>query len=77
MTVTSVFSGILRSAPFSTYEFDGPVRLPPTVDGEAMPPGFEDVLEVQVLAYRQKLATVDGERRPVLEPVWTLVPRDR
>jgi len=77
MTSTSVFSGLLRSGPFSSYEFDDALRLPPTVDGEAMPPGFEDVLEVQVLAYRQKLATVDGQRRPVLEPVWTLVPRDR
>jgi hypothetical protein len=71
------FSGLLRPRLFSAYDFDEPLRLPPTLDADALPPGFEDVLEVQVLAYRQKLATVDGQRRSVLEPVWTMVPRDR
>jgi hypothetical protein len=58
-------------------EADELLRLPPVLDADALPPGFEDVLEVQVLAYRQRLTTVDGERRCVLDPVWTLVPRDR
>ena len=65
------------NAPLLADEADELLRLPPNVDADALPPGFEDILEVQVLAYRQRLATVDGERRRVLDPVWTLVPRDR
>ena len=65
------------NAPLLADEADEVLRLPPIVDADALPPGFEDILEVQVLAYRQRLATVDGERRRVLDPVWTLVPRDR
>ena len=65
------------NAPLLADEADELLRLPPIVDADALPPGFEDILEVQVLAYRQRLATVDGERRRVLDPVWTLVPRDR
>ena len=42
-----------------------------------MPAGFEDVLEVQVLGYRERLTMVQGRRRRVLEPVWTLVPKGR
>jgi len=59
------------------HEVDDVLRLPPAVDSDALPPGFEDVLEVQVLAYRERLVTVEGQRRRVLDPVWTLVPRDR
>ena len=65
------------NAPLLADEADELLRLPPIVDADALPPGFEDILEVQVLAYRQRMATVDGERRRVLDPVWTLVPRDR
>ena len=65
------------NAPLLADEADELLRLPPVVDTDALPPGFEDILEVQVLAYRQKLALVAGERRRVLDPVWTLVPRDR
>jgi hypothetical protein len=53
------------------------VRLPPLVDTDALPPEFEDVLEVQVLAYRQRLAMIHGQRQLVLDPVWTLVPKHR
>ena len=59
------------------HEIDELLRLPPVVDADALPPGFEEVLEVQVLAYRQEIAMMNGERRRVLVPVWTLVPRDR
>src|SRR5215472_14724850 len=72
---------IMSEAPMNARllpdEADELLRLPPVVDTDALPPGFEDILEVQVLAYRQKLALVGGERRRVLDPVWTLVPRDR
>jgi hypothetical protein len=53
------------------------VRLAPALDDDVLPPGFEDVLEVQVLGYRERLAVVHGHRRRVLDPVWTLVPKDR
>jgi hypothetical protein len=47
------------------------------VAADDLPPGFEDVLQVQVLGYRQRLAILRGRRLCVLDPVWTLVPRDR
>jgi hypothetical protein len=84
MNAYSVFSDLLRPRPDrgksaahlldETEELD---RLPPTLDADDMPAGFEDVLEVQVLGYRERLTTVQGRRRRVLEPVWTLVPKGR
>ena len=41
------------------------------------PPEFEDVLEVQVLGYRERLTMLHGHRLHVLDPVWTLVAKDR
>jgi hypothetical protein len=38
---------------------------------------FEDILQVQVLGYRQRLEVANGRRLLMLEPVWTLVPKDR
>ena len=80
----SVFADLLGSRPNrgksvshlldQTDELD---RLPPTLDADDMPPGFEDVLEVQVLGYRERLTMVHGCRRHVLDPVWTLVPKGR
>ena len=84
MTAYSAFADLLWPRPTKAQpmaplldEDDELLRLPPAVDSDALPPGFEDVLEVQVLAYRERLATVHGQRRRVLDPVWTLVPRDR
>jgi hypothetical protein len=54
-----------------------PIRLPPTVAASELPPEFEDVLEVQVLGYRERLTTLYGHQLRVLDPVWTLVPKDR
>ena len=51
--------------------------LPPTPAADELPPEFEDVLQVQVLGYRERLAFVNEQRRRVLDPVWTLVPKDR
>ena len=58
-------------------ETQQPLRLPPTLDLHELPPEFEDVLEVQVLGYRERLTLLDGRRLRVLDPVWTLVPKDR
>ena len=83
MDAYSVFADLLRprqkgqTAAHLLDETEALDRLPPTLDADDMPAGFEDVLEVQVLGYRERLTTVDGRRRRVLEPVWTLVPKDR
>lgn len=54
-----------------------PIRLPPRVAAEDLPPEFEDVLQVQVLGYRERLTILYGHRLRVLDPIWTLVPRDK
>jgi hypothetical protein len=53
------------------------VRVPPTLDADNLPPEFEGILEVQVLGYRERLTNLDGHRQRVLDPVWTLVPKER
>ena len=84
MNTSSVFADFFGPRPAKPQpaaplvdEVEEVLRLPPLVDSDALPPGFEDVLEVQVLAYRERLVTVEGRRRRVLDPVWTLVPRNR
>ena len=52
-----------------------PVRLLPVLEPDDLPPEFEDVVELQVLGYRERLALLQGRRLRVLDPVWTLVPR--
>ena len=54
-----------------------PVRLTPMPTADELPAGFEDVLQVQVVGYRERLIALHGHRVPVLDPVWTLVPKDR
>jgi hypothetical protein len=58
-------------------ESEQPIRLTPTLTAEELPPGFEDVLRVQVVGYRERLIAFHGHRVPVLDPVWTLVPKER
>ena len=53
------------------------IRLTPTLTADELPPGFEEILEVQLLGYRERLIAFHGRRLPVLDPVWTLVPKDR
>jgi hypothetical protein len=53
------------------------VRMPPTVEPHELPPEFEDVLQVQVLGYRERLTVFHGHRFRVLDPIWTLVPKDQ
>lgn len=57
-------------------EADQPVRLLPVLQPEELPPEFEDVLQIQVLGYRERLTLLHGRRLRVLDPVWTLVPRN-
>lgn len=58
------------------FDAEQPVRLPPTIDADDLPPEFEDVVKVQVLGYRERLTLFHGHRFRVLDPIWTLVPRD-
>lgn len=53
------------------------IRVPPKMDADDLPSEFEDILEVQVLGYRERLTNLDGHRLRVLDPVWTLVPKDK
>ena len=59
------------------FEAEQLVRLPPTVEPDELPPEFEDVVRIQVLGYRERLTIFHGHRFRVLDPIWTLVPRDR
>jgi hypothetical protein len=83
MTVTSMFRHFLRPNANDAHiaaerrESEQPIRLPPLLEANELPPEFEDVLEVQVLGYRERLTTLYGHRRCVLDPVWTVVPKDR
>ena len=83
MNARSVLSELLRprsnkaQAVAEILETQQPLRLPPTLDSHELPPEFEDVLEVQVLGYRERLTLLYGRRLRVLDPVWTLVPKDR
>jgi len=83
MSVGSVLSHLFRPRPTEGQEAaefvdaDQPIRLPPTLVAEELPPEFEEVLKVQVLGYRERLAFVGERRLRVLDPIWTLVPRDK
>ena len=58
-------------------DVDQPVKLLPVLSSDDLPPEFEDILQIQVLGYREQLVVTAGRRMHVLEPVWTLVPNDR
>ena len=59
------------------HDDDEPVRLLPVLSPDDLPPEFNDVLQVQVLGYRERLVVTNERRLHVLEPVWTLVPKAR
>ena len=52
-----------------------PICLAPAVTADDLPAGFEDILEVQVLGYRERIESHGGDRQHVLDPVWTLIPK--
>jgi hypothetical protein len=81
MNTSAIFANLLRrrldevNAAAELHDADQPVRLLPVLEPEDLPPEFEDVVQVQVLAYRERLTLLHGRRLRVLDPVWTLVPR--
>jgi hypothetical protein len=84
MNAYSVLADLLRPCPRKGQtaahlldKSERVIRLPPALDADDMPPGFENVLEVQVLGYRERLTMLHGHRQRVLDPVWTLVPKER
>jgi hypothetical protein len=58
------------------YRARQPVRLGPMTTEEEFPDEFRDVLELQILEYREDDGFLAGETMRVLRPVWTLVPKD-
>jgi hypothetical protein len=83
MNVHSVLTHLLHpgsneaQAAAELLESEQPIRMTPTLTADDLPPGFEEILEVQVLGYRERLMSLHGGRQRVLDPVWTLVPKDR
>ena len=82
MNASAVLANLLRRGGNETpmtselSEAEQPVRLLPVLQPEELPPEFEDVVQVQVLGYRERLTLLHGRRLRVLDPVWTLVPKD-
>ena len=82
MNASSVLANLLRlrmneaRMASELQDADQPVRLLPVLEPEELPPEFEQVVQIQVLAYRERLTLLHGRRLRVLDPVWTLVPRD-
>lgn len=58
------------------YRARQPLRLAVETDEEEFPDEFRDVLEIQILEYREDDEILAGETMRVLRPVWTLVPKD-
>ena len=82
MTANSVLAHLFRPRPTmgqtaaALLDSEQPIRLVPTLTVDELPAGFEEILEVQVLGYRERLTSLHGGgRQPVLDPVWTLIPK--
>jgi hypothetical protein len=81
MTANTVFAHLFRRRPKrghiadDLFNTEKVICLPPTLTGNELPPEFEDILQVQVLGYRERLTILHGQRQRVLDPVWTLVPK--
>lgn len=82
MTANSVLAHLFRPRPTmgqtaaALLDSEQPIRLVPTLTVDELPTGFEEILEVQVLGYRERLTSLQGGGwQRVLDPVWTLVPK--
>jgi hypothetical protein len=82
MTANSVLAHLFRLRPnrgkiaAAFLESEQPIRLSPTLTADELPPAFEEILEVQVLGYRERLTSLrGGGRQRMLDPVWTLLPK--
>jgi len=82
MTANSVLAHLFRPRPnrgkmaAAFLESEQPIRLSPTLTADELPAGFDEILDVQVLGYRERLTSLrGGGRQWVLDPVWTLIPK--
>jgi hypothetical protein len=82
MTAKTVLAHLFRRRPTrgqtaaAVLESEQVIRLSPTLTADELPAGFEEILEVQVLGYRERLTSLSGGgRQRVLDPVWTLIPK--
>jgi hypothetical protein len=81
MTANTVLAHLFRRRPqrgpiaAELFDTEKLIRLSPKLTADELPPEFEDMLQVQVLGYRERLTTLHGHRQRVLDPVWTLVPK--
>jgi hypothetical protein len=82
MTANSVLAHLFRLRPnrgkmaAAFLESEQPIRLSPTLTADELPAGFDEILDVQVLGYRERLTSLrGGGRQWVLDPVWTLIPK--
>ena len=82
MTANSVLAHLFRPRPniaqaaAALVDSEQPMRLAPTLTTDDLPAEFEEILEVQVLGYRERLTSLHGGgRQRVLDPVWTLIPK--
>ena len=82
MTANTVLAHLFRPRPnigqtaAALVDCEQPIRLLPALTEDELPAGFEEILEVQVLGYRERLTSLHGGgRQRVLDPVWTLIPK--
>jgi hypothetical protein len=79
MTANTVLAHLFRPRPkqghiaAELFDTEKLIRLSPKLTTDELPPEFEDILQVQVLGYRERLTTLHGHRQRVLDPVWTVV----
>ena len=76
MNAHSVFAHLFHTgsneaqAAAELLEAEQLIRLTPALTADELPPGFEEILEVQVLGYRERLTSLrGGGRQHVLDPV--------
>jgi hypothetical protein len=76
-TIGASFPSNEAQAAAELLEAEQLIHLTPTLTADELPSEFEEILEVQVLGYRERLIWLHGGgRQRVLDPVWTLVPKD-
>jgi hypothetical protein len=82
MTANTVLAHLFRRRPnrgraaAALLEPEQVIRMSPTLTADELPAGFEEILEVQVLGYRERLTSLrGGAGQRVLDPVWTLIPK--
>ena len=84
MNASSVLADLLRPRPSERstaaelFESEQPIRLHAEIVGRTTCRRSSRMsCRVQVLGHRERLTILHGHRLRVLDPIWTLVPKDR